>query len=43
MMKQKKIMVVDDEKEIVDFVAHNLECEEFTVIKAYNGKALLIW
>jgi phosphate regulon transcriptional regulator PhoB len=35
---QKKILVVDDEKDIVDLVAYNLEQEGFAVIKAYDGK-----
>lgn len=36
---QKKILVVDDEKDIVDLVAYNLEQEGgFSVIKAYDGK-----
>ncbi len=33
-----KILVVDDEKDIVEFIQYNLEQEGFNVIKAYNGK-----
>jgi len=36
-----KILVVDDEEDIVDLISYNLEKEGFTVIKAYDGgKAL---
>ena len=36
-----RILVVDDEKDIVDLISYNLEKEGFTVIKAYDGgKAL---
>ena len=37
----KKILVVDDEKDIVDLVAYNLEKEGFTTIKAYDGERTL--
>ncbi|MBN1381395.1 MAG: winged helix-turn-helix domain-containing protein [Deltaproteobacteria bacterium] len=33
----KNIIVVDDEKDITDLVAHNLEQEGFKVVKAYDG------
>jgi two-component system alkaline phosphatase synthesis response regulator PhoP len=39
-MKQK-ILVVDDEKDIVEFIQYNLEQEGFDVISAYNGKEAL--
>jgi DNA-binding response OmpR family regulator len=36
---KKKILVVDDEKDIVDILKYNLEKEhEFDVLTAYNGK-----
>jgi DNA-binding response OmpR family regulator len=40
-MMQKEILVVDDEKDIVDLITYNLEHEEFTVIKAYDGESAL--
>jgi phosphate regulon transcriptional regulator PhoB len=36
---QKKILVVDDEKDIVELIAYNLEQEGFTVLRAYDGQA----
>ncbi|HDQ03673.1 MAG TPA: response regulator [Deltaproteobacteria bacterium] len=36
-----KIIVVDDEKDIVDLVAYNLEKEGFLVIKVYDGARAL--
>jgi phosphate regulon transcriptional regulator PhoB len=36
---QKKILVVDDEKDIVELVAYNLEREGYRVLRAYNGQA----
>ena len=36
-----KILVVDDEKDIVDLIAYNLEKEGFTVVKAYDGEEAL--
>lgn len=39
---KKKILVVDDEKDIVDILKYNLEKEqEFEVFAAYNGKEAL--
>lgn len=32
-----KILIVDDEKDIVEFIQYNLEREGFQVITAYNG------
>jgi phosphate regulon transcriptional regulator PhoB len=37
-MKQKKILVADDEKDIVELIAYNLEREGFAVCKAYDGQ-----
>jgi phosphate regulon transcriptional regulator PhoB len=37
-MTPKKILVADDEKDIVELVAFNLEREGFTVSRAYDGK-----
>ena len=37
----KKILLVDDEKDIVEFLEYNLVNEGFEVIKAYNGKEAL--
>lgn len=36
-----KILVVDDEKDIVDLLAYNLEKEGYTVIRAYDGERAL--
>lgn len=33
-----KILLVDDEKDIIEFLQYNLEAEGFQVITAYNGK-----
>jgi phosphate regulon transcriptional regulator PhoB len=33
----KKILVVDDEKDIVDLISYNLEKEGFTTMRAYDG------
>ncbi len=38
MMAQKKILVVDDEKDIVELISYNLEQKGFAVIKAYDGQ-----
>ena len=35
------ILIVDDEKDIVDLLSYNLEKEGFSVIKAYDGEAAL--
>ena len=40
-MAQKKILVVDDEKKIVDILKAYLEKEGYKVIVAYEGKAAL--
>jgi two-component system, OmpR family, alkaline phosphatase synthesis response regulator PhoP len=37
----KKILLVDDEKDIVEFIQYNLEQEGFKVIAAYNGSEAL--
>jgi len=37
----KKILVVDDEKDIVELIAYNLEGDDYTVIKAYDGNQAL--
>ena len=37
----KRVLVVDDEKDIVDLVAYNLEKEGFRVLKAYDGEKAL--
>lgn len=36
-MYRRKILVVDDEKDIVDLIAFNLEKEGFAVIKTFDG------
>lgn len=36
-----RILVVDDEKDIVDLISYNLEREGFRSLKAYDGKAAL--
>ncbi len=38
---KKKVLVVDDEKDIVDLIAYNLEKEGFATIKAYDGETAL--
>jgi two-component system alkaline phosphatase synthesis response regulator PhoP len=35
---EKKIMLVDDEKDIIEFLKYNLEAEGFTVIEAFDGQ-----
>lgn len=40
-MDMKKILLVDDEKDIVEFLKYNLELENFEVIVGYNGKEAL--
>ena len=37
-MMQKKILVADDEKDIVELIAYNLEQEGFAVCKAFDGR-----
>ncbi len=37
----KRVLIVDDEKDIVDLVAYNLEKEGFRVLKAYDGEKAL--
>ena len=34
----KKVLIVDDEKNIVDIIAFNLKREGYEVIKAFNGE-----
>ncbi|MCL2669601.1 MAG: response regulator [Syntrophaceae bacterium] len=34
----RRILIADDEKDIVDLIAYNLEQEGFTVLKAYDGR-----
>ncbi|GAB6281642.1 MAG: response regulator transcription factor [Ignavibacterium sp.] len=38
---KKKILLVDDEKDIIEFLKYNLEQEDFTVITAYDGDEAL--
>jgi DNA-binding response OmpR family regulator len=38
---KKTILVVDDERDIVDLIAYNLEKENFSVIKAHEGEIAL--
>lgn len=37
----EKILVVDDEKDIVEFIQYNLETEGFKVLAAFNGEEAL--
>lgn len=37
-MSEKKILVVDDEKDLVDLVKIRLEANKYEVVTAYNGK-----
>ncbi len=39
--KKIKILVVDDEKDIVDLIAYNLEREGFSIDRAYDGESAL--
>jgi two-component system, OmpR family, alkaline phosphatase synthesis response regulator PhoP len=36
-----KILVIDDEKDIVELISYNLEKEGYSVLKAYDGEAAL--
>ncbi len=38
-MAKKKILVVDDEKDLVEMISLRLEASDFMVIKAYDGQA----
>jgi len=43
-MREEKIMIVDDERDIVDFVKAYLEKEGYPTIQAYDGEAALrLW
>jgi two-component system alkaline phosphatase synthesis response regulator PhoP len=37
-MTQKKILIADDEKDIVELIAYNLDQEGFAVLKAHDGR-----
>ncbi len=37
----RKILIVDDEKDIVDLVAYNLEKEGYEILKAFDGEKAL--
>ena len=37
-MTRKKILIADDEKDIVELIAYNLEREGFAVRKAFDGR-----
>ena len=37
----KKILIIDDEKDIVDLISYNLEKEGFATVKAYDGEDAL--
>ena len=37
-LRSRKILVVDDEPDIVEILKYNLEKEKFTVFKAYSGE-----
>jgi phosphate regulon transcriptional regulator PhoB len=36
-----KVLIIDDEKDIVELIAYNLENERFSVLKAFDGEAAL--
>jgi len=36
-----KILIVDDEQDIVELLSYNLEKEGFSIVKAYDGEAAL--
>jgi len=37
----QKIIIIDDEKDIVELISYNLEKEGYTIAKAYDGEAAL--
>jgi len=41
MALRKKILVVDDERDLVDLIAYNLESEGFSIVRAYDGSQAL--
>ena len=41
MITRKRILIVDDEKDIVDLISYNLEKEGFATVKAYDGESAL--
>jgi len=41
MNAKQKILVVDDERDIVEFIAYNLEKEGYQVFRAHNGRECL--
>ena len=36
-----KILIIDDEQDIVELLSYNLEKEKFSIVKAYDGEAAL--
>ena len=40
-MMKRKILIVDDEKNIVDILKFNLKKEGFDTVEAYDGKQAL--
>ena len=36
-----KILIVDDEQDIVELLSYNLEKERFSIVKAYDGEAVI--
>ncbi len=40
-MSKKIILVIDDERDLVDLLAMRLEIDGFTIMKAFNGKEAL--
>jgi phosphate regulon transcriptional regulator PhoB len=40
-MAKKKVLVVDDEKDIVELISYNLEGEGYSILKAYDGRRAL--
>ncbi len=41
-MAHEKILVIEDEKDILELIAFNLECSGYTVFKASNGEDGLV-
>ena len=39
--RTEKVLVVDDDKEIINFMEFNLKSEGYSILKAYNGKDAL--
>ena len=43
MSSKIKILIVDDEPDVLEFIEYNLTREDYDVVKASNGKDALKW